>query len=166
MKAESLITIKKELRHKSAEEMFEICLRLTKYKADNKELLSFLLFHEKDVNGYAQLVMEEIDRLFEEVNINRLYLAKKGVRKILRIANKHIKYASSKDMEIEVLMYFCEKMKKARIPFNSSPALLNLYERQLIRIETAIGKLHEDLQYDWNQQFLERNLTISYFSRS
>ena len=166
MKAESLVTLKRELKHKSTEELLDICLRLTKYKVENKELLSFLLFHDSDVDGYTQRVKDEIDVLFEDVNVHRLYLAKKAIRKILRTVNKHIKYAASKELEIEVLIHFCQKMKNGRVPFQSSTTLLNLYERQLIKIENAVGKLHEDLQYDWNQQIEEKNLRLNYFSRS
>ncbi len=165
MKAESLATLKRELKHKSTEELLEICLRLTKYKVENKELLSFLIFHENDVEGYGALVKEEMDALFEDVNVYRLYLAKKTIRKILRMVNKHIKYAGSKELEVELLIYFCIKMKALRIDFLSSTTLLNLYERQLIKIEKTIEKLHEDLQYDWNQQIESHNLRINYFSK-
>lgn len=165
MKAETLATLKRELKHKSTEELLEICLRLTKYKVENKELLSFLLFHENDVDGYAQLVKQEIDTLFAEVNAHRLYWAKKTIRKILRTVNKHIKYAASKELEIEVLIHFCETMKESGIHFQSSTTLLNLYERQILKIENAIAKLHEDLQYDWNQQLEEKDLRLNYFAR-
>ena len=37
MKAESVVTIRKELKHKSPEELQQLCLRLARFKAENKE---------------------------------------------------------------------------------------------------------------------------------
>jgi hypothetical protein len=44
MKASSISQIKKELQYVSKEELIEIVLRIGKYKIENKELLSYLLF--------------------------------------------------------------------------------------------------------------------------
>ena len=42
MKAASIVTIRKELKHKSSEELQKLCLRLAAYKVENKELLTYL----------------------------------------------------------------------------------------------------------------------------
>ncbi len=163
MKPESIASIKKELKDKSREELEALCLRIAKYKVENKELLSFLLFHESNVWAYNLQVKEEMDLLFDGINNANLYWAKKSIRKILRLVNKHIKYVSEKETEIELLIYFCEKLKSSEIPFQKSTALFNIYERQLVKIEKAITTLHEDLQYDWNLALDQKNLRLSYF---
>jgi len=33
--------------------------------------------------------------------------------------------------------------------------LLNIYERQLVKIQKAISTLHEDLQFDYQREFEE-----------
>ena len=43
MKAASLRDIKSELQFKSKDELMELCLLMTKFKKDNKELLTYLL---------------------------------------------------------------------------------------------------------------------------
>lgn len=163
MKAETIATIKKELKHKSTEELEGLCMRMAKYKVENKELLSFLLFHEENASGYILQVKDEMDLLFEGINMTNLYWAKKSIRKILRLVNKHIKYVSEKKAEIELLIYFCEKLKDSGISFQNSTALLNIYERQIFKIEKAISTIHEDLQYDWNMELDEKNLRTKYF---
>jgi hypothetical protein len=165
MKAETLAHVKRELKEKSSEELMAICLRLAKYKVENKELLSFLLFHEHNVDDYVLLAKEEMEEMFMDVHNHRSYQAKKIIRKILTRANKHIKYASSKTVEIELLMHFCEQMKKSRIRLNEHTVLLNMYERQIMKIEKAIATLHEDLQYDYELALQEKNLRISYFRK-
>ena len=68
MKAVSVVTIKKELKHRSAEELLELCLRLSKFKKENKELLTYLLFEAHDESGYIETVKAEINQQFEEIN--------------------------------------------------------------------------------------------------
>jgi hypothetical protein len=51
-------------------------------------------------------------------------------------------------VEVAVLIYICYQLQ----PFtkqNNSTALLNLYNRQIIKIDKALLKLEEDLQYDY-----------------
>ena len=44
MKAATVAQLKKELQFKSQEEIMELCLRLARFKKENKELLTYLLF--------------------------------------------------------------------------------------------------------------------------
>ena len=53
MKPEKLTTIKKELNGHSVQQLTEICLRLAKYKKENKELLNYLLYDASDPIAYA-----------------------------------------------------------------------------------------------------------------
>ena len=59
MKAASLADIKRELKGRSPEEVLAICLRLGRFKKDNKELLTYLLFEAGDEAGYVQLLKED-----------------------------------------------------------------------------------------------------------
>ena len=149
MKAASISEIKNELGNCPPAKLAELCLQLAKYKKDNKELLSYLLFEAGNMTAYIESVQKEMDTLFAEINSSHLYFAKKSLRKILRIAGKHIRYTSSKQAEAELLIHFCRKLKDSGIPFETSTALMNLYQAQLKKINAAIAGFHEDLQYDY-----------------
>jgi predicted CopG family antitoxin len=149
MKTASVAELKKKLSDMPPKVLKELCLRLVKYKKENKELLTYLLFSADDEEGYIQEIKEEMDEAFEEINSANLYWAKKSIRKILRLATKYIKYSGNKQTEVVVLLYFCRKMLDSGIKFKSSTTLLNLYERQVIKINKALSTLHEDLQYDY-----------------
>ena len=149
MKAATISEIKNELSSLSAARLAELCLQLAKYKKDNKELLTYLLFEENDMNAYIANVKEQIDEQFTEVNTGHLYFAKKTLRKILRVTGKHIRYTSSKQAEAELLIYFCQKLKNSGIRFQTSTVLMNLYNAQLKKINAAIAGFHEDEQYDY-----------------
>ena len=116
MKIASLKEIKDELNALQHDQLVELCVRLVKYKKENKELVAYLLFEVDDEKKYVQDVKSEIDDLFKEVNKSNSYLAKKTIRKILRIANKQIKFSGLKQTEVEVLIHFCLKLKKTGIP--------------------------------------------------
>ena len=149
MKAASVSEIKNELGNLPPARLAALCLQLAKYKKDNKELLSYLLFEEHDLSAYIESVKKEIDEQFTEINASHLYFAKKTLRKILRITNKHIRYTGSKQAEAELLIYFCQKMKGSGIHLKNSVVLVNLYEGQLKKINATVASFHEDLQYDY-----------------
>ena len=149
MKAASISEIKNELSTLPATRLAALCLQLAKFKKDNKELLTYLLFEENDLHAYIANVKEQIDEQFTEINASHLYFAKKTLRKILRITGKHIRYTGSKQAEAELLIYFCQKLKKSGIRYETSTVLLNLYNAQLKKINTAIAGFHEDEQYDY-----------------
>ncbi len=152
MKAASLKLIKTELDLLHPEKVKDLCLQLIKYKKENKELLSYLLFDSIDEQSYIKDVKLDLDELFKDINKNNLYLAKKTIRKILRIANKQIKYSGNKQTEIDILIYFCKKLKKAGVALHANTVLGNIYARQIIKIKLAIATLHEDLQFDYAEE--------------
>lgn len=151
MKAASVNELKEELKSLPASTLVDLCVRLVKYKKENKELLNYLLFESHDEPAYREAVKREIDEAFTVINSSNLYFAKKSIRKILRITGKYIKYTGSKQTEVELLLYFCSALKKSGIPFQKSTALNNLYVSQLNKAEKAMEGMHEDLQYDYRR---------------
>jgi len=149
METASIAELKKKLNTLSQKGIKELCLRLAKYKKENKELLSYLLFYTNDEESYINEIKEEISAAFDEMNQGSLHWAKKSIRKTLKLVTKHIKYSGNKQSEAELLICFCQEMKGKIKGFTRNPTLLNLYERQLQRIQKAVQSLHEDLQYDY-----------------
>jgi hypothetical protein len=152
MKAFSLKELKTELSTLSAHDVTEICLRLAKFKKENKELLTYLLFHAGDEASYLSEVKDYIAEQFEGINQSNLYLTKKMLRKILRTTNRFIKYSGSKQTEVELLLFFLKKIHDNQIPYLSHNALNNIYLRIVLRIQKSLVSLHEDLQYDYKQE--------------
>ncbi|MBO0320765.1 hypothetical protein J0X14_00540 [Muricauda sp. CAU 1633] len=150
MKVATVAQLKKELQFKSQEEVMQLCLRLARFKKENKELLTYLLFESDSEEGYIETVKEEMDEMFAEININSYFYIKKSVRKILRTIKKYIRYSGNKVTEVELLLYFCEKLKSFHPSIQRNTTLKNLYHRQLDFIEKKIPALHEDLQHDFN----------------
>jgi len=148
LKAASLSEIKHELEHASQKELRELCLRVIKHKKENKELISYLLFDANNQGGYIENVKSEIDDQFAGINHTNLYFVKKSLRKILKTTNKFIRYTASKQAEVELLLYFCQKIKRSAIKINKSTALTNIYNNQLKKITAVVQTLHEDLQHD------------------
>jgi len=151
MKAVSVVTIRKELKHKSNQELAELCLRLSRFKKENKELLTYLLFEADSEEGYIESVKVEIDEQFEIMNTNSYFYIKKSVRKILRNTKKYIRYSLNKETEVELLLYFCKQLKAMSPSISRNTTLTNLYDRNIEAITKKILNLHEDLQYDYNQ---------------
>jgi len=158
MEAISLKNIKQELNGLSSVELQELCLRLSRFKKENKELLAYLLFKSHNESGYIEEVKGFIDEQFELINTKSYFYIRKSVRKILSSIKKHIRYSQNKETEVELLIYFCTKMKGFSPSINKSTQLVNMCNRQMLLAKKIICSLHEDLQYDYNlkiEEFLD-----------
>lgn len=149
MKTATVHELKQELQSVPPARLLELCLRLARFKKENKELLTYLLFEAHDEAAYINSVKELIDDGFANLPDAGLYIVKKSLRKILRITNKYIRYTGSKQVEAELLIHYCKQLKSTGIDIAKSTVLLNLYNQQLKKINAAIASLHEDLQYDY-----------------
>ncbi len=158
MKPATVAQLKKELKFRSSDELEELCLRLAKFKKENKELLTYLLFQSHDEEAYIESVKQVIDDGFSTINTNSYYYMKKTVRKVLRMVKKYIRYSKKKETEVELLLYFCEQLKNIKPSIKKNKTLTNLYERQLTLVKKRITELHEDLQHDYTLEIEELNL--------
>ena len=151
MKAASLNEIRKELQFTDPEKIADICLRLARYKKENKELLTYLLFESGNEPAYVLYVKEEMAAMFEELPRGNIYFSKKGLRKILRFVNRQIKYSDVKSTELELRIHFCSRVKKSGVPIAKSPVLANLYSQQIKKINAVLSRLPEDLRFDYQR---------------
>ncbi|MDH3648320.1 MAG: hypothetical protein OEQ53_01495 [Saprospiraceae bacterium] len=149
MKAATVKVIKDELKGRSSHELIAICLRLAKFKKENKELLTYLLFEAANEFNYTAGIKTEVDEQFEQINTSSYYYIKKSIRKILRNLKRQIRYSQRKETEIELLLYFCTKLKHLQPSIHSNKVLKNMYIRQIALVRKRILLLHEDLQYDY-----------------
>lgn len=157
MKTATIAQLKKEIKYLSSQELESLCLRLARFKKENKELLTYLLFEADNEERYINHIQLHIDSGFESINTTSYFYIKKSVRKILRETKKFIRYSGNKETEVALLLYFCKKLKALKPSIKNNKVLTNLYERQLIFVEKKIESLHEDLQYDYTIEL--ENLT-------
>ncbi|MCK5847427.1 MAG: hypothetical protein KAG84_08305 [Bacteroidales bacterium] len=158
MKTASLKQLKSELEFQNSERVVELIIRLVRYKKENKELLTYLLFESNNEVHYINEVKILIDADFDKLNSMSFYLAKKTIRKALRTTNKFIKYSGNKQTEVELLIYFAQKLRDSDLEIEQSKVIANMYYRQLEKINKSLKLLHEDLQYDFKEDI--EGLTI------
>jgi hypothetical protein len=156
MKTATVHEIRQELKEKTKEELITICQRLARFKKENKELLDYLLFNSHDEELYIKEVKEVIDEGFSSLNESSVFLAKKTLRKVLRISNKYIRYTGSKTAEVEILMHYVSRFIEMKLPWKKTKLLKNIYEAQMKKIRQAIDTMHEDMQYDYLRELAKR----------
>lgn len=149
MKAATIRELKQELSTRPQKELLELCLRLSKFKKENKELLTYLLYEASDEAAFIEGIKKEIEQEFESINKTNYYFIKKSVRKILRLTKKYIRYSRKKETEVELLICFCSELKKMWPSMTKNVPLHNIYKRQIEAVKKAMASLHEDLQYDY-----------------
>ncbi len=152
MKPEKLSEIKKELRALNSDQLVELCLKLAKFKKDNKELLSYFLYNADRPMDYAESVKESL--LYEFQTLKKYdYQSAKELRKILRLISKHARYTGLPEVEVELLLWFCSGyIAYADLRTHYKP-LQTIFIRQLEKLKKLILKLHDDLQFDYEVEF-------------
>ncbi|PCH78230.1 MAG: hypothetical protein COB98_01010 [Flavobacteriaceae bacterium] len=155
MKTASVKEIKTALKEVPNSELIQLCLELSKFKKENKELLTYLLFESTSEASFIADIKTETIAQFACINTSSYFYIKKSVRKILRRIKTYIRYSKNKETEIELLLFFCQQMNSFKPSIKGSDALYNIYKRETINIRKKLLKLHEDLQFDYLQE-LER----------
>ncbi|CAL2078241.1 conserved hypothetical protein [Tenacibaculum dicentrarchi] len=150
MEIATIKALKDELKHKNQNELLEICLQLIRFKKENKELLTYLLFEADNEQGYILAIKNEMDVLFENINTKSYFFIRKSARKILTKTKKYIRFSKNKEIEVELLLHFCIKLKNLKPSIKNSPRLQNILETQVKLIQKIVATLHEDLQYDYS----------------
>lgn len=144
--------IKKEVQHLSQEQLAELCLRLVRYKKENKELLAYLLFEANNESDFIESIKAEAGFMFSQLPAQSYFTAK-GLRKILKMLTKYTKFIGSKPAEIDLLLNFCQNYLQYIGRQTSYKPIRLILTRQVDKIKTSIGKLHEDLQFDYSQDY-------------
>jgi hypothetical protein len=155
MRSATINELKQELVNMPSAELTELCLRLAKFKKENKELLTYLIFEAHNEPGFIQSIKKEVDEQFAEINQSNLYYVKKTLRKILRNINKHLRYTGSAQVTVELLIYFCRLIRESGIPIQKNPVITNLYKGQVQKINKTLLSMHEDLQYDYAKEIAD-----------
>jgi hypothetical protein len=144
--------IKKELQHLPAEQLADLCLRLARYKKENKELLAYLLFEAHNEPDFIESVKAEAGFMFSQLPAQSYFTAK-ALRKILKMLTKYTKFMASKTAEIDLVLNFCQNYLQYVIRQTSHKPIRLILTRQIEKLRTAIGKLHEDLQFDYSEDY-------------
>lgn len=151
MKTATIHTIKKELLEKSHLELVEIALRLGKFKKENKELLTYLLFEQENEEAYIEGLKEILKEKFEEIKTKNVYYAKKEIRKSLRELKKFIRFSSLKTTEIELIIDFIKHLDELPSQLKRDSQIEGIKLRNIASVKKIILKQHEDLQFDYFQ---------------
>jgi hypothetical protein len=149
MKSASSKEIKSALQDLSNTELSDLCLRLARFKLENKELLTYLLFEAQDEAAFVQLAKQEIQDGFDSLNTSSVFFIKKGIRKIIRIANKYIRYSGKDETAAEILLEILTQFRPLEAHLKKSTVLKNMYIATQKKWDKSVESMHEDLQFDY-----------------
>ena len=155
MKIASLAEIKKELQHLSQKELIGLISDLSKFSTDNKLFLYFKLYGREQPGLFSEMVREELIHDFGNGNTRNAYYAKKSAQAIRRKLNKYLKFTKDKAIQVELIAFFCEMLVEYGYLRHRHPVIENLYLMQVGKIERLLGQMHEDLQYDYQDELEE-----------
>lgn len=154
MKTASVQEIKQELGGLKPSALIALCLRLARFKKENKELLTYLLFDAQDEAAFIRELRIELEADFDNINTSQLYFARKSLRRMVRTINKYCRYSTVKASELELRLFFCQKLALSGISITQNAVILNLYRNQQKKIAALLATLHDDIRYDYEKDFL------------
>lgn len=152
MASSSLADLKKVLLDKNPKELIDICIKLAKYKKENKELLDYILNFDEQENLFIEKAKDEVIAQLDLDKRSNTRNAIKIIRKALKLALKNIKYSGLKETEVELLLFFCKEIKLRYERFYNVPVTKNIFDRQVLKINKIISGFHPDLQFDYEQE--------------
>jgi len=149
MKPASLADIRKELKYLSEDDLRQLCLRLARFKLENKELLTYCLFESENEERYVSTVNDYLEEAFSEINTKNYYYIRKSVRKILKQLRKYIRYSGNKETEFLLHLKFSQCLTNLNPSIFKNNSLTKLFIREIQILKTTLKKLHEDLQFEY-----------------
>lgn len=150
--AASLKVIKDELSTLSNKELNGIILKMIKFRKENKELVTYLLFDSRDEMEYVRIIKKEIEKALYTVTSSNARNSLKLIRKVLRNTRKAIKFSGKNETEIQLLLHYCSILKSKDLPLTRVKALNSIWDRCILNAGKAISTLHEDLRYDYGME--------------
>ena len=151
VKAASIDEIKKELQQLPPKKAMELVLRLARFKKENKELLSYLLFEAGDTAGYIQSIEIQIREQLNELSAVRTSEQKKGARRVLRLINRQAKYIGTKEAHVQMLHFYCVQFAEIFGYPDLANTLATIFLQQLNKIMKLIPQIDEDLRHDYER---------------
>lgn len=146
----SLADIKRELNTYNQSQLLETCLRIIKFKKDNKELATYLLFAAGEEAEYIKEINTTTSDGMMLAKSKPLYQQRKTLAKVLRLVNKYARYSGKKETHIELLLHYTERL--IDIFDIKLSHIASLLHRNVKRITAMIATLHPELQYDYGQR--------------
>ena len=155
MEIPSLAEVKKDLSYLSEKELITLITDLAKFSRENKAFLYFKLNERDQPSLFVDSVKEELDEAFQTANTKNYHLGKKAAQTIRRKLNKALKLNKNKADQVELILYFCEELKKYGYLKFKHPVINNLFQVQVGKAKKLIAGLHEDLQSDFSYRIEE-----------
>jgi DNA repair protein RadC len=148
MHSATIDTIKTELKQLPPREVLDLLLRLARFKKENKELLTYILFESANV----EQVKKEIAGEMLEIDGLPAYQYKKQFRKIQRKINKPIKYIGNKSATAELYLHMVRMISEKKKTISLATFLDKILQQYIIKIEKLLPGIEDDLAADMRKQ--------------
>lgn len=152
MHSATIDTIKAELKQLPPKQVLDLLLRLARFKKENKELLTYILFESTNESEYVEQVKREIAEEMGELDGLPGYQYKKQFRKIQRKINKPIKYMGSKAATAELYLHMVRLISGKRKTNYLVPFLDKTVQQYMAKIEKLLPGIEDDLAADLRRQ--------------
>lgn len=152
MHSATIDTIKTELKQLPPKQVLDLLLRLARFKKENKELLTYILFESANESEYVEQVKKEIAEEMLEIDGLPGYQYKKQFRKIQRKINKPVKYIGNKSATAELYLHMIRMISEKKKTTYLAAFLEKIVQQYTVKIEKLLPGIEDDLAADIRKQ--------------
>jgi len=102
---------------------------------------------------YAEEVKGLMDDALQNLNTSSAFLAKKTLRKILKIAADNARFSSNAEIAAELTLHALSILNALPSKLMRATVIANMKKAQLKKMETTLAELHPDLEYEYRSRF-------------
>ena len=155
MNIASIREIKNEITALPQDELIEFCLTIIKSRKENKEFAQYLLFERQNEELYSEKITAFLGDQFATINNTRIFFIKKGFRRIVRLANRYLKYAQNDETRVKVYLFLVRNFDSYAHDKRCFYETRKIVESLKAKLDKWISALHEDLQFDYKRKLEE-----------
>jgi len=121
MKVVTIKEISQELLNLSPKELRDLCLRLSGFKKENKELITYLLFEASDEASYIESEKKDIDLQFDQVSasgnseiieVKKSQISSGSIIKIISLTGRDLQILFKKKLTLAKLYFIFVLLKQ------------------------------------------------------
>lgn len=153
----ALADIKQALQQATPNELRDLCVRLARFKQDNKQLLHYALFYQDRPEVFIEEVNVRLKEAVETFNYSHAYWVKKGLRKWQRQVNLLGRISGEPWVQAKLQGMYALACYEAASKVAATEVLTNLCAQATKKFYAQVAKLEADWQHDLTRTF-ERSM--------
>lgn len=128
---------------------------LLRFETSNKLFISYYFQRRYEPQAFVQDACAFISEQFSGSNFSNYHTARKSIVKVRNKLTKTLRMTKDPVEQLELILHFCEEMLRYDLLRFYARQVDNVYATQVRKCTRLFEKIHEDLQYDYEERLAD-----------